>query len=63
MIAFAYAPIVLDSWRRELRALGLDAGEPRVAQRHSNPERPGLRARIGRWLARRPPARPRPAAA
>ncbi len=62
MNAFAYASIVLASWRRELRALGFDTGEPHIAERRSRHPGSGLRARIGRWLARRP-APPLPTAA
>ena len=56
MIPFTIAPLLIESFRRELRALGFEPAEPRIVERQL--QRQGLRqtiARIGRWLAGRSP--------
>jgi hypothetical protein len=54
MIPVAYAPLLIESFRRELRALGIDPAVPRTVEPQL--QRHGVRqfvARIERWLARR----------
>lgn len=55
MIPFAYAPIILDAYRRQLQSLGIEPVDARIAERRT--QRRDFRQmldRIGRWLARRP---------
>ena len=50
MISFAFAPMVLDSYRRQLRSLGIEQTDRRAGYPSTQP---GAIARMWWWLIRR----------
>lgn len=56
MVPVAYAPLIIESFRRELRSHGIEPAEPRPAERHGRLGPSAIIARFARTLSLRRPA-------